>query len=63
MEDFLTPKELAERWNVQEQTLANQRWLKTGPKFTKRGWMIIYPLTEILQYEKQKKILPRTHGH
>lgn len=37
MPEFDKPRDVALRLNVSERTLANWRWLGTGPKFVKFG--------------------------
>lgn len=53
---FLTPSELADRWNLSTTTLYYWRKQKKGPKYIQlegaRG-MILYPLKYILEYEEQ----------
>lgn len=43
----LTPRELASRWKMAEQTLANWRFAGKGPRFIKIGRKVLYPLAEI----------------
>ncbi len=49
---FLSPKELAQRWRMREQTLANWRHAGTGPPFIRISNRVLYPLDGILSYEK-----------
>ena len=49
---YLTPKELAEWWAMAPHTLANWRHQGIGPVFTKVGARILYPVDEIIRYEK-----------
>lgn len=44
---FLTPPELARRWRVSVQTLANWRSRDAGPSFIKLGRRVLYRLAEI----------------
>lgn len=39
---FLTPKELATRWRLSEQTLANWRHGRKGPPFVRIGAKVLY---------------------
>jgi hypothetical protein len=45
--------DLARRWAVSEQTLANWRWRKKGPPHLKIGGRILYRLADVEQYEAQ----------
>jgi hypothetical protein len=49
---FLTPKELAIRWRLNHQTLANWRHARKGPPFIRVGARVLYPLEGIHAYEK-----------
>jgi len=52
--DYLTPKELAERWRniVTLSTLDNWRSSQNrGPRFVKIGGRVLYPLAEVEAYE------------
>lgn len=49
---FLAPKELASRWRMREQTLANWRHAGTGPPFIRVSNRVLYPVEGILSYEK-----------
>jgi hypothetical protein len=54
--DYLTPKELAERWRniVTLSTLDNWRSSQNrGPRFVKIGGRVLYPLVEVEAYEKR----------
>jgi hypothetical protein len=48
---FLTPKELATRWKLNPQTLANWRALGKGPPYSKIGTKVLYPVEGIHAYE------------
>lgn len=50
---FLTPAELAKRWNgaVTVGTLANWRSNSTGPAFQKIGTRVRYSLAKVLEWE------------
>lgn len=50
---FMTPKELSERWNgrINVRTLANWRSNGTGPKFVKVGGAVLYRKSDIDAYE------------
>lgn len=49
---YLTAKQLAERWHLNEQTLANWRHARRGPTFIKVGSRILYPIELILSFEQ-----------
>jgi hypothetical protein len=48
---FLTPKELATRWKLSPQTLANWRATRKGPPYSKIGTKVLYPVEGIHAYE------------
>ena len=57
--NFLTPKELSERWGerISTRTLAN--WRSTqggGPPFTKIGGAVLYPLDKIIEWESRNTV-------
>lgn len=66
MEDrkFLTPHEVAARYNGQitARTLANWRSAGISPPFTKVGGRILYPLDELIQWE-QRRTVKSTHNY
>lgn len=49
---FLTAKELAIRWRLNNQTLANWRHAGKGPPFIRVGARVLYPIEGIHAYEK-----------
>lgn len=53
---YLTPEELSKRYRgrVAVRTLANWRCLGYGPKFSKIGGRILYPLHEIEAWESRR---------
>ena len=53
--ELLTAAELAKRWRgkITEGTLANWRSQDKGPRFTKMGGVILYPLDQVEKYEKE----------
>jgi hypothetical protein len=55
-DERLTPDEVVARWRhrVNKKTLANWRSLGTGPRFTRIGNRILYPLTAIMSYEEKR---------
>jgi hypothetical protein len=57
-EKFLTPQEVSTRYKgVSEQTLAIWRHRGKGPRYTKAGGKVLYPLDGLEEWEKS-----RTHG-
>lgn len=59
-DDFLTPKELATRWRMSSQTLANWRNERRGPPWTKIGTKVLYPIEGIKTYEQQNQWLAQS---
>jgi hypothetical protein len=49
---FLTSKELADRWRLSDQTLANWRHARKGPQFVRVGNRVLYPIKVIQDYKK-----------
>jgi hypothetical protein len=49
---FLTPKELAQRWRLNHQTLANWRHKRQGPPFVRIGTRVLYPMEGVQAFEK-----------
>ena len=48
---YLTSKELAHRWRLSEQTLANWRHAGKGPVFLRIGGRILYPVNTLTEFE------------
>lgn len=44
---FLTPAELARRWRVSVQTLANWRSRQSGPPYVKLGRRVLYRFSDV----------------
>lgn len=53
---YLTPDELCDRWRgrIAPRTLSNWRSLGTGPKYTKTGGRILYPIGEVIAWEQRR---------
>jgi hypothetical protein len=51
---FLTPIQLAARWNMASTTLSQWRWSGCGPKFHKIGRRVSYQLQDIEQFESSR---------
>ena len=49
---FLTSKEVADRWRLSDQTLANWRSAGKGPPFIRVGTRVLYPIEGINAFEK-----------
>ena len=49
---YLTSKELADRWRLSDQTLANWRYAGKGPPFIRVGSRVLYPSDSIQAFEK-----------
>ena len=49
---FLTGAELASRWKLSHQTLANWRHAGKGPPFIRVGARVLYPTEGIAAFEK-----------
>jgi hypothetical protein len=52
---FFTPEQAAGRWSgaITTATLANWRASGTGPAYVKLGSRVVYPLEELLAFEKK----------
>lgn len=51
----LEAKDLAERWNVQLNTLKKWRWNGRGPCFLKLNGKIVYPLDQVIAFEQARQ--------
>lgn len=49
---YLTSKEVADRWRLSDQTLANWRHAGKGPPFIRVGSRVLYPYEGIQAWEK-----------
>jgi hypothetical protein len=49
---YLTSKELADRWRLADQTLANWRYAGKGPPFIRVGSRVLYPIEGIHSFER-----------
>lgn len=56
-EVFITPEQLAARWQMSKDTLANWRIKKHGPSYTKigagRNTKVLYKIADIIEFESQ----------
>lgn len=64
MSDFLLPSELAKRWRINPQTLANWRsctradpTCPSGPEWVTIGTKILYSLEAVENYERENNVL------
>lgn len=54
-DDLLTPDQLAERWGVTRQALAQMRYRGTGPAFVKIGARrVLYRPQDVLAFEESQ---------
>jgi hypothetical protein len=53
-EQFLTQRELAERWKKRPRTLERWRWLGVGPEYIKAEGGVRYPLSRVQAYERER---------
>jgi predicted site-specific integrase-resolvase len=49
---YLTSKEVADRWRLSDQTLANWRHAGKGPPFIRVGSRVLYPIEAVNAFEK-----------
>lgn len=49
---YLTSTEVADRWRLSHQTLANWRSAGKGPPFIRVGSRVLYPMEGIAAFEK-----------
>ena len=54
--DYLTPQQVRDRYQgrLSLQTLANWRYQGTGPQYLKLGGRVLYPLAELLAWERER---------
>jgi len=53
---YLTPAEVSARFSVSVRTLANWRTLGQGPKFTKMGGKVMYPIDQVEHWESRNTV-------
>jgi hypothetical protein len=55
---YLTPDELSARFRgeISVRTLANWRCLSVGPRYTKIGGRVLYPLAEVEKWEAARTV-------
>lgn len=49
---YLTSKEVADRWRLSDQTMANWRHAGKGPPFIRVGSRVLYAIESIIAFEK-----------
>jgi hypothetical protein len=54
--EYLTPKDLVERYKgtITNRTLANWRCTGDGPRYTKIGGRVLYPVDAVVEWEKKR---------
>lgn len=52
---FITPENLAARWNMPLTTLSQWRWNGRGPQFFKIGRHVLYKLEDIELFEERRR--------
>ncbi len=52
---LLNPEAVAQRWNMNTQTLSQWRWNGRGPLYLKIGRRIFYRLEDISEFEEQRR--------
>ena len=54
--EFLTARQLAERWHIHRKTLIRWRSQGTGPGYTRIEGRVLYPLAGVEQFEMANTI-------
>ena len=57
--EFYRPAEVEQMFGIKVKTLANMRWLRKGPAYTRFGNKILYSAVEIEQYLKARQVDPK----
>lgn len=60
MKPWMTTRELAKRWKMSPDTLANWRWSGEGPPYSKFGHSVLYKRTVIIVWEKTLRARARS---
>lgn len=55
---YLTPEQVCERWGnrIAVRTLANWRSAGSGPRFSRLGGRVLYPLSDLVQWEERRTV-------
>ncbi|MBV7701912.1 helix-turn-helix domain-containing protein [Nocardia nova] len=56
-DEHLTPPQLAKRWDMSPQSLAQWRYLGRGPAYIKIGTKVLYPFADVLEYERAHTVV------
>jgi excisionase family DNA binding protein len=56
---YLTPDQVAERYQVPEATLKEWRYKGTGPEYVRLGRHVRYPAKALEQWEREQETLAR----
>ena len=56
---YLTPDQVAERYQVSEATLKEWRYKGTGPEYVRLGRHVRYPAKALEQWERERETLAR----
>lgn len=56
---YLTPDQVAERYQVSEATLKEWRYKGTGPEYVRLGRHVRYPAKALEQWERDQETLAR----
>ena len=52
-QQFLDARQLADRWHLAVGTLSNWRSQGVGPRYTKIGRRVVYPMAEVERFEQE----------
>ena len=52
--EFLTPRDLAQRWKTSEKTLERWRMEGTGPVYLKMGGRVLYSVAQVTAHESAR---------
>ena len=58
---FLTPDQVAQRYQVSEATLKEWRYKGRGPKFLRIGKRVRYREADLLRWEQEQEAAARAH--
>lgn len=60
--EFLRPKEASHYLGIPEGTLANWRFLRKGPPYSKRGYVILYRVSELEEWANAGRVETVQHA-
>ena len=52
--EFLTPRDLAQRWKTSEKTLERWRMVGSGPVYLKMGGRVLYSVEQVMAHESAR---------